>query len=208
MEKLTERFEGEQATLEYTILAELIKTSFCMKFWNEKTNCLFDVVEEETNGVVVNNEQIRPNQIYAVSLPYTTLPIEQQKMVVNTVFSHLYATYGLRSLSPIDPEYKGIYKGSMHDRDAAYHQGTAWAFPLGAFITAYVKVNHHSKESIHYAGQLLESMEDHLRDGCINQIAEIFDGDEPHISRGCYGQAWSVGEILRAYTEDILAYVK
>ncbi len=207
MEDLTLRFEGEKAAAEYTLLAERIKSSFCHKFWNETTSCLCDVVDEEIQGVKVNNEQIRPNQIYAVSLPHAMLPKEQEKMVVDTVFSHLYATYGLRSLSPSDPEYKGIYKGSLHDRDAAYHQGTAWAFPLGAFITAYVKVNDHSKESILYAKQLLESIEDHLRDGCINQIAEIFDGDEPHISRGCYGQAWSVGEILRAYTEDILAYI-
>jgi glycogen debranching enzyme len=172
---------------------------FYKEFWNAKKNCLYDVVsDDEKDG------KIRPNQIYAVSLPYTMLPDEMAFSVVQTVYSHLYATYGLRSLSPEDPEYKGLYFGKLHDRDGAYHQGTAWAFPLGAFITAYVKVHHRSPESILFAKKLLEPLEDHLLDGCIGSIAEIFDGNEPHISRGCYAQAWSVGEILRCYVEDLL----
>lgn len=215
MAALAKRFgdSAEEAACEE--LAQKVRESFCNKFWNGEKNCLFDVVDEEpiTAGemeqhleVKTQNAQIRPNQIYAVSLPYTMLDRQQEEAVVNTVFSHLYATYGLRSLSPEDAEYKGSYKGELHDRDAAYHQGTAWAFPLGAFITAYAKVHNHSKECTAYLKELVEVMEDHLRDGCIGQIAEIFDGDEPHISRGCYGQAWSVGEILRAYGEDILPY--
>lgn len=184
---------------EYTELAEHIKESFCKKFWNEKKNCLYDVVND--NG---NDDKIRPNQIYAVSLPYTMLPREKEKAVVDTVISQLYATYGLRSLSFLDEEYKGIYYGKLHDRDAAYHQGTCWAFPLGGLITAYTKVNDYSEESIAYAKRMLMPLEDHLRDGCIGSIAEVFDGDAPNISRGCYAQAWSVGEILRAYVEDIL----
>lgn len=132
------------------------------------------------------------------------LPADKEKKIVETVWQHLYASYGLRSLSPEDKEYKGIYFGELHDRDAAYHQGTSWAFPLGGFITAYVKVNGKNKESQAVARKLLEPVEDHLMDGCIGSIAEIFDGDEPHISRGCYAQAWSVGEILRAYAEDVM----
>lgn len=212
MEELAKRYGDFKEAWEYALLAGQVKDSFCLKFWNEAKNCLFDVVDEEplgwdgSPGKVTNNDQIRPNQIYAVSLPNTMLEKEKEKAVVNTVFSHLYATYGLRSLSPEDKEYKGAYFGALSDRDAAYHQGTVWAFPLGAFITAYVKIMEHSRESISYARELLESVSDHLRDGCIGQIAEIFDGDEPHISRGCYGQAWSVGEILRAYAEDVLNF--
>lgn len=197
MEKLSTLF-GEN-TNTYTELAKKVSTSFLREFWNTEKNCLYDVVsDDEKDG------KIRPNQIYAVSLPYTMLPDEMAFSVVQTVYSHLYATYGLRSLSPEDPEYKGLYFGKLHDRDGAYHQGTAWAFPLGAFITAYVKVHHRSPESILFAKKLLEPMEDHLLDGCIGSIAEIFDGNEPHISRGCYVQAWSVGEILRCYVEDLL----
>lgn len=196
MEKLSAHF-GEN-TNTYTELAKKVSTSFLQEFWNTDKNCLYDVVsDDEKDG------KIRPNQIYAVSLPYTMLPDEMAFSVVQTVYSHLYATYGLRSLSPEDPEYKGLYFGKLHDRDGAYHQGTAWAFPLGALITAYVKVHHRSPESILFAKKLLEPMEDHLLDGCIGSIAEIFDGNEPHISRGCYAQAWSVGEILRCYVEDL-----
>ena len=197
MEKLSTHF-GENAN-SYAELAKKVSTSFLQEFWNAEKNCLYDVVSDDEK-----DEKIRPNQIYAVSLPYTMLPDEMAFSVVQTVYSHLYATYGLRSLSPEDPEYKGLYFGKLHDRDGAYHQGTAWAFPLGAFITAYVKVHHHSPESILFAKKLLEPMEDHLLDGCIGSIAEIFDGNEPHISRGCYAQAWSVGEILRCYMEDLL----
>ncbi len=199
MEKLSEKF-GEDCR-EYTDLSEQVKNSFVSKFWNENTNCLYDVISNDEC-----DSKIRPNQIWAVSLPYTMLPNDKAKLVVQTVISHLYSSYGLRSLSPFDSEYIGIYKGRLHDRDASYHQGTAWGFPLGGLISAYVKVNNHSKESISFAKRLISPIEDHLRDGCIGSIAEIFDGDEPHISRGCYAQAWSVGEILRAYVEDVLNY--
>ncbi|TCL54238.1 putative glycogen debranching enzyme [Kineothrix alysoides] len=202
MELLAERYLEDAK--EYRELANVVKESFCQKFWNEEKQCLYDVVEEERNEEIRNNGQIRPNQIWAVSLPFTMLSPEKERRVVETVWSHLYAGCGLRSLSPEDEEYKGIYFGKLHDRDAAYHQGTAWAFPLGGFISAYVKVNGYSKESKLFARKLLEPAEDHMWDGCIGSIAEIFDGDSPHISRGCYAQAWSVGEILRAYTEDIL----
>jgi len=181
----------------YRLLSEKVKKSFNNKFWNESANCLYDVVDK-------NDPKIRPNQIWAVSLPYTMLNENRSKKVVQTVLAHLYASYGLRSLSFMDPEYKGIYKGKLISRDKTYHQGTAWAFPLGGLITAYCKVHHYSDESTAFAKRLVEPLEDHLQDGCIGSIAEIFDGNEPIIPRGCFAQAWSVGEILRAYSEDIL----
>ena len=197
MEKLAKRF-GKDAK-EYGELADKVKKSFNEKFWNEEKGCLYDVVDDTENDA-----KIRPNQIYAVSLPYTMLDEEKSKSIVNTVMEHLYASYGLRSLSPEDEEYIGEYKGKLHDRDAAYHQGTTWAFPLGGFITAYVKVNGRTEEAKMRARMMIEPLEDHLRDGCVGSIAEIFDGNEPIISRGCYAQAWSVGEILRAYVEDVM----
>ena len=206
MERLTRRFRGEEAAEVYGRLAGKVKKSFGERFWNPELECLYDVVdEEELKNQPVNNAQIRPNQIYAVSLPYTTLEREQEKAVVNSVFSHLYTTYGLRSLSPTDEQYHPVYSGTLPERDAAYHQGTAWGFLMGAFITAYVKVNDYSAESVLYAKSLLEGTADHLWDGCIGQIAEIFDGEDSGISRGCYAQAWSVGETLRAYMQDIVA---
>lgn len=184
----------------YKALSEKVATSFREKFWHEAEGCLYDVVEE-------NDPKVRPNQIWAVSLPYTMMRPDQNKKIVHKVINELYATYGLRSLSPKDPAYKGVYKGTLMERDGAYHQGTSWGFPLGGLITAYTKVYDHSPEAIDYARLLLEPIEDHLRDGCIGAIAEIFDGDGPNISRGCYAQAWSVGEVLRAYVEDILPYL-
>ena len=219
MEKLALKF-GKDAT-GYASLAEKVKISFNNRFWNEKKNCLYDVVDEHVNPLLAkpslnpfnkeetaiyikDNDQVRPNQIWAVSLPYTMLPNDKAKKVVETVWQQLYGTYGLRSLSPEDEAYHGKYFGKLHDRDAAYHQGTVWAFPMGGFISAFVKVNNYSKESIEMAKKLMAPVADHLMDGCVGSIAEIFDGDDPHISRGCYAQAWSVGEMLRAYVEDIL----
>lgn len=198
MEQLAKRF-GDEEEKEYAALADKVKASFVNKFWNPEKNCLYDVVDDTEN-----DDKIRPNQIWAVSLPHTMLSEEQAKGVVDTVVSHLYATYGLRSLSPDDVEYKGIYAGKLHDRDAAYHQGTCWGFPLGGLITAYLKVYGATEDGKAFAKKLIAPLEDHLMDGCIGSIAEIFDGNEPNISRGCYGQAWSVGEILRAYVEGEL----
>lgn len=203
MEKLSKKFGkiskyGRESD-EYGKMADKAKTSFNKEFWNNKLKCLYDVVEGREK-----DDKIRPNQIYAVSLPYTMLDEEKQKLVVEKVISELYATYGLRTLEKDNAEYQPYYRGKLHDRDAAYHQGTAWAFPLGALITAYVKVFGKTEEAKVYARRLIEPMKDHLRDGCIGSIAEIFDGNEPNVSRGTYAQAWSVGEILRAYTEDIM----
>lgn len=198
VEKLCEYY-GEKST-SYRILSDRVRESFNAKFWNASENCLYDVVDK-------NDPKVRPNQIWAVSLPYMMLDKEKAKAVVHKVVNELYATYGLRSLSPKDPEYKGIYKGKLIVRDGAYHQGTSWGFPLGGLITAYTKVYDHTPEAIAYAKKLLDPIEDHLRDGCIGSIAEIFDGDAPNISRGCYAQAWSVGEVLRAYHEDIIPYL-
>ncbi len=197
MEELAGRFNEDAKP--YGHLAERVKEAFNQKFWNEESGCLYDVVDEKDG-------KIRPNQIWAVSLPHTMLPREKEIKVVETVYAHLYATYGLRSLSPLDPEYKGVYKGRLMARDGAYHQGTVWAFPLGGFISAYTKVHNHSPESVAMARRLLEPISDHLRDGCLGSVAEIFDGNEPIVPRGCYAQAWSVGEILRALTEDVLPY--
>ncbi|MGN0156158.1 MAG: amylo-alpha-1,6-glucosidase [Lachnospiraceae bacterium] len=204
-EFLAKKF-GEDAS-HYQELSELVKTSFCKKFWNEKSGCLYDVVdvsETRSDPLGICDDKIRPNQIYAVSLPYTMLSPDQEQSVTDVVKEVLYVGCGLRSLAPDDPEYHGIYCGALPKRDAAYHQGTAWGFLLGGFLTAYRKVHHHDEESKKRALAMLEPVISHLHHtGCIGSISEIFDGDAPHTPRGCYAQAWSVGEVLRAYVEDI-----
>lgn len=200
MEHLAGRFEP---AADYAALSEKVKSSFCQKFWWEEMKCLYDVVDGDAP-----DEHLRPNQIYAVSLPFTMLEEEKEKHIVELVEEKLYVGCGLRSLSADHQEYHGIYCGSLPKRDAAYHQGTAWGFLLGGFLTAYLKVHHHSPESIRHALTLLEPVKEHLtKDGCIGSISEIFDGDAPHHPRGCYAQAWSVGETLRAYSQDILPYL-
>lgn len=199
MEEWATRF-GEDGS-HYAALAAHAKESFAKEFWNEKDGCLYDVVDG-----LEGDATLRPNQIYAVSLPHRMLDADKEKKIVDKVYEKLYAKTGLRSLSPDNKEYHPTYEGCLDKRDHAYHQGTSWGFLLGGFLTAYVHVYGTSKEVITQVDAMLDATREQFYHGCIGSIAEIFDGDEPHTSRGCYAQAWSVGEILRAYTEDILPY--
>lgn len=201
MESLCEKFDEDASA--YRTRANQVKESFNAKFWDSSNQCLFDVVDGDEP-----DDHIRPNQIYAVSLPFSLLPEKQEKAVVALVEKELFVGCGLRSLAPDHPDYHGIYCGALAKRDAAYHQGTAWGFLLGGFFSAYMKVNHHSSSAAENAVHMLEPVRKHLSDsGCIGSISEIFDGDAPHNPRGCYAQAWSVGEVLRCYCEDILPYL-
>lgn len=177
-----------------TGLKDQVKKSFLQKFWLEKRSCLKDLV----SGTEAD-EQVRCNQIWAVSMPFAMLTKEQEKAVVETVFETLYTPYGLRTLEMSDKEFKPLYQGKMEERDMAYHQGTVWTFPLGAYYLAYLKVNDYNKEAREVVKEQLEVMESAMREGCIGQLPEIYDGENPTRSKGCFAQAWSVGEILRVY---------
>ena len=146
-------------------------------------NCLYDVIEKK-DGQEIPDVTIRPNQIWAVSLPYTMLEEDREKAVVQRVYHDLYTPYGIRSLSNEDSNYKKQYIGKLINRDLAYHMGTSWGYISGAFITAYCKVNCHSKEAVLRAKEMCEYFEDHMNDGCLSGIAEIFDGDFTCTSRG------------------------
>ena len=179
---------------EYGRMAEQVKESFGRLFWNEEAGCLKDVL----SGTKAEN-QIRCNQIWAVSLPFSVLSPEREKQVVDVVFRKLYTPYGLRTLAPEDEEFRPFYGGHQLERDLAYHQGTVWVFPLGGFYLAYLKVHGYSEEAKRYVRRQLESMDAALREGCVGQLPEIYDGGNPTSSKGCFAQAWSVGEILRVY---------
>lgn len=187
-----------ESSKSYNNLAKKVKKSFEENFWNDDKKCLLDCLTEN-----YKDDKVRPNQILAVSLTYPVIEGDMAKSVVNKVFKELYTANGLRSLSPKSKEYIGIYIGDQYHRDGAYHQGTVWTWPLGQFITAYMKVNNYSEKSKKTAMGFIEAIKDHLNDACIGSISEIFDGDEPLNPRGCFAQAWSVAEILRAYVEDI-----
>ncbi len=199
MEDLARRFGDEAGQECYRNMATVASWSFNRLFWNEKAGCLFDV----TNGALPD-PSIRPNQILSVSLPYSMLPPERAKGVVEKVRQHLLTPYGLRSLAPSDPQYRGRYTGGPLERDGAYHQGTVWPWLMGPFITAYLKVNGGSDAARRQANEWLTPLKDHLADAGLGHISEIFDGDPPHRPCGCIAQAWSVAEVLRTYVEDVL----
>jgi predicted glycogen debranching enzyme len=161
---------------------------------------LYDVLGKEGRDA-----SVRPNQILAVSLPYSPLNREESLAVVNRVGAELYATYGLRSLSPRDHAYKGRYTGGVKDRDEAYHQGTVWSWLIGPFATAYRRAHGYSTASGERVRAMLLPFADHLADHGVGYVSEIFDGDKPHHPRGCFAQAWGVAEVLRAYVEEVIA---
>ena len=174
--------------------AEQVKISFNECFWMEDKNCLKDVI----SGTDADR-QIRCNQIWAVSMPFTMLDEERERQVVDTVFEKLYTPYGLRTLAPEDPQFHPAYEGDMFHRDMAYHQGTVWVSPMGAYYLAYLKVNHFSRKAKEEVKAQMEVLDSAMREGCIGQLPEIYDGENPVSSKGCFAQAWSVGELIRVY---------
>ncbi len=179
---------------EYTELAASVRQGF-QRFWSDRLGYCYDVLDTKDG----NNPSLRPNQIFAVSLPAIDAPPllnrQQQKSVVDRVAKELLTPYGLRSLSPQDSNYKGIYGGDRHQRDGQYHQGTTWGWLIGHFIQAHLKVYQQPQSTITF----LNPMAEHLSTGCVGNISEIFDGDPPFVPRGCFAQAWSVAEVLRSW---------
>ena len=178
----------------YGLLAERVKQSFTELFWMEEKGYLKDVI----SGTGAD-EQLRCNQIWALTMPFTMLSPEQERRVVESVRQHLYTPFGLRTLSPEDPEFHPSYGGEQRERDMAYHQGTIWPYPLGAYYLAWLKVHGGTPQAAAQVREQLGTMETMLREGCVGQLPEIYDGGEPGPSKGCFAQAWSVGELLRVY---------
>ena len=191
------RFQAAIRNSEYAALAEQVGQSFGRLFWNEQRGYLNDAIRPD--GSV--DATLRPNQIFAVSLPYAPpLTRDQQRAVVEVVERELLTPCGLRTLNRQDPSYKGRYEGSPRQRDEAYHQGTVWPYLIGPFVEAYLKVHDFSPQAKIRANQMLQPLLQHLvRAGCLGSISEIFDGDPPQRPKGCWAQAWSVAELLRAY---------
>jgi glycogen debranching enzyme len=184
---------GDPLAGEYLAEARLVTSSFRHLFWNVERNCLYDVLTNQ--GPV---KKIRPNQIFAVSLPYNLLERARQQAVVRIVEQELLTPAGLRTLEPSDPEYKPRYEGSPLQRDGAYHQGTVWPWLLGPFIDAYLTAFGATEASLAYCQGLVERLvAESSQHGCLESIAEVYDGDPPRRAGGCPAQAWSVAEIAR-----------
>lgn len=173
-------------------------TSFARRFWNPKRRCLYDVVD----GPDGDDDRIRPNQIFALSLPVAIVDTDHAQQILATVERELLTPRGLRSLSPADPGYRGIYQGPPVERDGAYHQGTVWGWLMGPYISALVRFG--GADTTGRARQLIDGFVAHLDEAGLDSLAEIFDGDAPHAPKGCVAQAWSVAEVLRALWEDVL----
>jgi predicted glycogen debranching enzyme len=168
--------------------------SFNERFWYAEGEYLYDVVDGE-NG---NDAALRPNQVFAVSLDHPVLDPSRWKSVLDRVTKDLLTPVGLRSLSPTHPDYKPTYDGDIRARDAAYHQGTVWAWLIGPYVDAWLRVNPYDVAG---ARKLLGAFEQHLNSACLGSISEIFDAQEPFRPRGCIAQAWSVAEVLRAWVK-------
>lgn len=177
----------------YAQRAEIIAPAFMRTFWNDELDCLYDCV---TDGAA--SATLRPNQIFAVSLPYSPLSADQQAAVVRTVVEKLLTPRGPRTLAPDDAEYCRHYGGPPESRDRAYHQGTVWPWLIGALVEAVLKTDGPTPPAVKQAGRWLAWLDEHLAEAGLGFVSEIFDGDPPHAPRGCIAQAWSVGELLRA----------
>ncbi|MEE8167242.1 MAG: amylo-alpha-1,6-glucosidase [Candidatus Hydrothermarchaeales archaeon] len=195
-ELLSREFGGDASN--YMELSRRVREGF-KAFWNPEKKCLYDVIRNEKDA------SVRPNQIFAVSLPFRLLSKREERAVVSRVQEELLTPYGLRSLSPNEEGYIGRYSGSPTQRDAAYHQGTVWSWLLGPFVTALLRTENYSASSREDAKELLDPiLSKHLQEAGLGTVSEIFDGSPPYLPRGCISQAWSVGELLRCYVEDIM----
>ncbi len=183
----------------YDHLADDIKTAFNDVFWNPNTGYLNDFVDTDYTETA-----LRPNQIIASGLPFAVLDEKHMKPVLEKVREKLLTPFGLRSLSPDHPCFMPHYRGGEGPRNIAYHQGTTWTWMLGFYASSIIKLHGRTSEAINTAASLFSIFQEHLSVGGMGTVSEIFDGAMPFYFRGCISQAWSVGEILRAYNEDIL----
>ena len=186
------RDTGDEARAKrYSEFADRARKSFNERFWFEKGQFLYDVVDP-------NEDCLRPNQIFSIALDFPVLDEARWKRIVDVTTEELLTPVGLRSLSRHDKEYKKAYDGDLRARDAAYHQGTVWGWLIGPFIDAWLKVHPRDNET---ARQFLSGFRPHLGDACIGTISEVFDAEAPFTPRGCAAQAWSVAEVLRCWVK-------
>ena len=183
---------GDAAARPYARHAEQARQSFNARFWYDEGGYLYDVVD----GVNGDDPACRPNQLFAISLRHPVLDPARWEAVVEVARKRLLTPVGLRSLAPGHPDFKARYFGDLRARDAAYHQGTVWAWLIGPFIDAWLKVHPNDRAG---ARRFLEGFVPHLSEGGLGTISEIFDAEPPYTPRGCIAQAWSVAEVLRCW---------
>ncbi|HJT90034.1 MAG TPA: amylo-alpha-1,6-glucosidase, partial [Bryobacteraceae bacterium] len=201
LEQWVREEQGDIAARPFAEAAGRARESFNRRFWFEQGGYLYDVVDGESDG---NDDACRPNQVFAISLDFPVLDPSRWQPVLEVVTERLLTPVGLRSLAPGDPDYKPKYYGDLRSRDAAYHQGTVWAWLIGPYVDAWLKVNPGNPER---ARRFLEGFVPHLDQACIGSISEIFDAEPPYTPRGCIAQAWSVAEVLRCWVRTAPAEI-
>jgi predicted glycogen debranching enzyme len=179
-------------SIEIAQKAGVVKKSFNDQFWNNENGYLYDVVNGDDK-----DDSLRPNQLFAISLPFALIENENAIDIIKVVTAKLYTPVGLRSLSPDDPSYASCYEGDSFKRDSCYHQGTVWSWLLGAYVDALIKIGVEKT----LVRNVIENFSYHLNEGCIGSVSEIFDADAPHSPKGCVAQAWGVAEVLRVIKE-------
>jgi glycogen debranching enzyme len=184
---------ADPAATDYRERADRAQRSFNDRFWYARGGYLYDVVDVEGGG---DDPKCRPNQIFAIALPHPVLAREHWEAVLGVVRDRLLTPAGLRTLAPDDPDFKPHYFGDLRARDAAYHQGTVWAWLIGPYVDAWLRVYPADEAA---PRRLLDGFVPLLQEACIGSISEIFDAEEPYTPRGCIAQAWSVAEVLRAW---------
>lgn len=197
--ELAQRYGHDERCAELLSLATKVKQSFNRRFWNDSAQCCYDVVEDRGS-----DPSIRPNQLLAISLPFAVLDLSRHAAVMRAVRGHLLTPFGLRTLAPDDPAYRGMYCGPVNIRDRAYHQGSVFPWLLGPLVTAMIRLNGRSYSARNDAARLLQGVFEHMAGWGMGQICELFDGDAPHRRGGLPASARSVAEVLRCYAEDIL----
>ncbi len=185
---------GDNKVAQVREAADRAKSSFNERFWCAEQHGLYDVID----GPHGDDAACRPNQLFAISLPNPILDPAHWRAVVETCHQRLYTPVGLRSLAPGSPDYKPRYYGDLRSRDAAYHQGTVWAWLIGPFIDAWLKVFPGEEAACR---KMLSGFHEHLNEACVGVISEIFDAEPPYTPRGCVAQAWSVAEVLRCWVK-------
>jgi predicted glycogen debranching enzyme len=183
---------------DYAKMAGKTYDSFNDKFWDEEEDCLYDCIEDS-----FKDNSVRPNQILAISLPFMLInDPEKREKIMNTIIKELYTSFGLRTLSNMNSNFKSRYDGSQGSRDSAAHQGTVWAWTTGHFVTAYLKTYGRGKDSIDFIETVYEPIFEHLKTAGLGTVSEMFDGNFPYNARGRISHAWAVAELLRSYLED------
>jgi predicted glycogen debranching enzyme len=198
MQMIAEKNGDSEMHDSYRALANGIYKSFNEQYWNEDGGYLFDYVDSG-----YKDENVRPNQIFAISLPYPLIEQQDKKeKIMNAVIKELYTSFGLRTLSNMNVQFKQRYDGDQTSRDAAAHQGTVWGWTIGHFVTAYLKTYGRGQDSLNFIETAFEPFFEHLKNAGLSTVSEMFDGNFPYTARGRISHAWAVAELLRSYFED------